>query len=130
MGSFPDDVRYTAEHEWARLEGGLVTVGITSYATDQLGDVVFVELPEPGRTIEAMKPFGVVEAVKTVSDLYAPLGGEVVDVNAALADNPALVNQEPFGDGWMIRLRPANPADFQGLMSSADYEKHVEEQHA
>ncbi len=126
---FPKDVRYTAEHEWARLEGGLVTVGITSYATDQLGDVVFVELPEVGRKLEAMKPFGVVEAVKTVSDLYAPIGGEVAEVNAALADNPALVNQEPFGDGWMVRIRPDRTADFQGLLSPIDYEKLVEEQH-
>jgi len=127
---YPDDVRYTAEHEWARLEGGVVTVGITSYATDQLGDVVFVELPEVGRKVEAAKTFGVVEAVKTVSDLFAPLGGEVVEVNTALADNPALVNQEPFGEGWMIRLRPTVPADYQKLLSSVDYERLVEAQHA
>lgn len=128
--SFPEDLRYTAEHEWARLEDGVVTVGITSYATDQLGDVVFVELPEVGRTLEAMKPFGVVEAVKTVSDLFAPLAGEVVAVNDALSDNPALVNQEPFGGGWMIRIRPADAGAFAKLMSSDDYSRHVEEQHA
>jgi glycine cleavage system H protein len=127
---FPDDVRYTAEHEWGRLENGIVTVGITSYATEQLGDIVFVELPEAGKRIEAMKAFGVVEAVKTVSDLYAPLAGEVVEVNATLGDNPALVNQEPFGDGWMIRIRPDRVEDFQNMMSNVDYEKHVEEQHA
>ena len=127
---FPDDVRYTAEHEWGRLENGLVTVGITSYATEQLGDIVFVELPEPGKRIEAKKPFGVVEAVKTVSDLYAPLAGEVVEVNATLGDHPGLVNEEPFGDGWMIRIRPDQPADFEKLMTHVDYEKHVEEQHA
>jgi glycine cleavage system H protein len=127
---FPDDVRYTAEHEWARLEGGVVTIGITSYATDQLGDVVFVELPEVGKKLEAMKPFGVVEAVKTVSDLYAPVAGEVVEVNHTLADNPALVNQAPFGDGWMIRVRPANSEDVKQLMTHEDYEKLVEEQHA
>ncbi|MBI5708965.1 MAG: glycine cleavage system protein GcvH [Candidatus Eisenbacteria bacterium] len=128
--AFPDDVRYTPEHEWARLEGGVVTVGITSYATDQLGDVVFVELPEAGKQLEARKAFGVVEAVKTVSDLFAPLAGEVLEVNAALADNPALVNQDPFGEGWMIRLKPANPHDLEKLLSSVDYEKLVEEQHA
>ena len=127
---FPDDVRYTAEHEWGRLENGVVTVGITSYATEQLGDIVFVELPDAGKRLEAMKPFGVVEAVKTVSDLYAPLSGEVVEVNATLSDNPALVNQEPFGDGWMIRIRPDRAEDFQKMMSNVDYEKHVEEQHA
>jgi glycine cleavage system H protein len=128
--SFPEDVRYTAEHEWARREEGLVTVGITSYATDQLGDVVFVELPDPGRRVEASKPFGVVEAVKTVSDLYAPVSGEVVAVNTALSDNPALVNQEPFGAGWMVRIRPSDPGEFDRLMSSDDYERHVEAQHA
>lgn len=123
-------MRYTAEHEWARLDGGVVTVGITSYATEQLGDVVFVELPEVGRKLDAAKAFGVVEAVKTVSDLFAPVSGEVIEVNGALTDNPALVNQEPFGDGWMIRLRPANATDVQKLMSSSDYEKMIEEHHA
>jgi glycine cleavage system H protein len=128
--AYPDDVRYTAEHEWARLENGLVTVGITSYATDQLGDVVFVELPEVGRKLEAMKAFGVVEAVKTVSDLFAPVSGEVVEVNGELAGNPALVNQDPFGTGWLVRLRPSSADQYAKLMSSADYAKHVEEQHA
>lgn len=127
---YPEDVRYTAEHEWARLDRGVVTVGITSYATEQLGDVVFVELPEVGTKLEAMKPFGVVEAVKTVSDLYAPMPGEVVEVNAALVDNPALVNAEPFGEGWMIKIKPANPADLEKLLTHIDYEKLTEEQHA
>ncbi len=128
--SYPDDVRYTSEHEWARLEQGLVTVGITSYATEQLGDVVFVELPAPGKKVEAAKPFGVVEAVKTVSDLFAPVTGEVVEINAALSDNPALVNQAPFGEGWMLKLKPANPEDLKTLMSSEDYERFLEEHHA
>ena len=127
---YPEDVRYTAEHEWARLENGLVTVGITSYATDQLGDVVFVELPEVGRKLEAMKAFGVVEAVKTVSDLFAPISGEIAEVNAALSDNPALVNQSPFGEGWMVKIRPDQSSDLQSLMSSDEYEKHVQESHA
>ena len=127
---YPDDVRYTKDHEWAREEGGIVTVGITSFATDQLGDVVFVQLPEAGETLETGKSFGVVEAVKTVSDLYAPLSGEVVEVNAALADNPATVNQSPYGEGWMIRIRPSDPKEFGGLLSPSDYEKLVEEQHA
>lgn len=127
---YPNDVRYTNEHEWARLEGGKVTVGITSYATEQLGDVVFVELPEVGRTLEASKPFGVVEAVKTVSDLYAPIAGEVVEINLSLSDNPALVNQEPFGDGWMIRVKPTNPDDVKALMSSDDYARFLEEHHS
>jgi glycine cleavage system H protein len=127
---FPSDVRYTAEHEWARLENGVVTVGITGYATDQLGDVVFVELPPVGKRVEAGKGFGVVEAVKTVSDLYSPVAGEVSAVNAALADNPALVNQSPYGDGWMIRIKPDDPGALQKLMDSGAYAKHVEEQHA
>lgn len=127
---FPDDVRYTAEHEWARLEDGLVTVGITGYATDQLGDVVFVDLPAVGRKLDAMKPFGVVEAVKTVSDLYAPIAGEVVAVNETLADHPALVNQAPYGEGWMIRLKPEDAGAVHALMTREDYARHVEEQHA
>ncbi len=127
---FPAELRYTDQHEWARLEGGTVTVGITSYATDQLGDVVFVELPEVGRKLEAHKPFGVVEAVKTVSDLYAPGSGEVLEVNGALAANPALVNQEPFGSGWMLRIKADHPDELKQLLSSTDYAKLVEAQHA
>ena len=127
---YPDDVRYTAEHEWARLEKGIVTIGVTSYATDQLGDIVFVEMPQVGSRLEAMKAFGVIEAVKTVSDLFAPVSGEVVEQNAALADNPALVNLDPFGEGWIVRVRPSDPDPLQKLMSSVEYEKHVEEQHA
>ena len=127
---YPSDVRYTREHEWARPVDGLVTVGITSYATEQLGDIVFVELPPVGKEMEAGKPFGVVEAVKTVSDLYAPVSGKVVEVNDALAADPALVNQQPYGQGWMIRLKPRDPAEVDRLLSSADYEKHVQEQHA
>ena len=127
---FPEDVRYTREHEWARIDAGVLTVGITSYATDQLGDIVFVELPEVGKKLEAGATFGVVEAVKTVSDLYAPLAGEVIEINGALADNPALVNQEPFGEGWMIRLRPARPEDVQGLLDHRQYGQLIDEQHA
>jgi glycine cleavage system H protein len=111
-------VRYTREHEWARLADGVVTVGITGYATEQLGDVVFVELPAAGKKVEAGKAFGVVEAVKTVSDLYAPVSGEVVAVNDALGANPALVNQEPYGEGWMIGSSRADPADHGKLLSS------------
>ncbi len=128
--NYPADVRYTAEHEWARVEGGLVTVGITGYATEQLGDVVFVELPAVGQRLDAAKTFGVVEAVKTVSDLYAPVAGEVVAVNEALADNPALVNQAPYGEGWMIRLKPDDAAQIERLMNHEDYARLIEEQHA
>ena len=127
---YPSDVRYTREHEWARMENGLVTVGITSYATEQLGDVVFVELPAIGKKVDASKAFGVVEAVKTVSDLYAPVSGEVVAVNDELAGNPALVNQQPYGEGWMIRLKPRDASEYGKLLSSQDYEKLLEEQPA
>ena len=128
--TFPEELRYTTEHEWAREQSGLVTVGITGYATEQLGDVVFVELPAVGRKLEAGKSFGVVEAVKTVSDLYAPVAGEVVEVNAALADDPAVVNREPYGQGWMVRIRPSDPGAMAKLLSSTDYAKHVEGAHA
>ena len=127
--AFPDDLRYTAEHEWARLDEGLVTVGITSYATEQLGDVVFVELPDVGRKVELGKTFGVVEAVKTVSDLYAPVTGEVAAVNPALADNPALVNQSPYGEGWLVKIRPSSPGELAKLLTHVDYEKLIEESH-
>ncbi|MEO5989156.1 MAG: glycine cleavage system protein GcvH [Candidatus Eisenbacteria bacterium] len=127
---YPEELRYTREHEWAREEAGVITVGITSYATDQLGDIVFVELPEPGRKIEVGKTFGVVEAVKTVSDLYAPLAGEVFEVNSQLTDNPAAVNQDPYGEGWMIKLRPSDPSAFAKLLSHVDYEKLIEEHRA
>ena len=127
--NFPEDVRYTREHEWAKEQGGVITVGITGYATEQLGDVVFVELPEVGKKLDQGKTFGVVEAVKTVSDLYAPIAGEVVEVNSALADDPAAVNREPYGAGWMVKIRPADPKALAALLSSADYAKVVEEQH-
>lgn len=127
--NFPEDVRYTREHEWAKEQGGVITVGITGYATEQLGDVVFVELPEVGKKLDQGKTFGVVEAVKTVSDLYAPIAGEVVEVNNALADDPAAVNREPYGAGWMVKIRPADPKALAALLSSADYAKVVEEQH-
>ena len=128
--AYPEENRYTREHEWAREEGGIITVGITSYATDQLGDIVFVELPEPGRMLEVGKPFGVVEAVKTVSDLYAPLAGEVLEVNTQLTDNAAAVTQDPYGEGWMVKLKPSDPSAFAKLLSHIDYEKVVEEHHA
>jgi glycine cleavage system H protein len=128
--AFPDDVRYTATHEWVRLEQGIVTIGVTSFATEQLGDVVFVEMPAVGAKLEAGKAFGVIEAVKTVSDLFAPVSGEVVERNDGLTDSPALVNQEPFGSGWIVRVRAADPGEPAKLMSSAEYERHVEEHHA
>ena len=106
----PDDLRYTDDHEWLRVEGDEAIVGITEYAADELGDVVFVELPAAGMSLEPAQSFGVIESVKTACDLYSPAAGEVIAVNAALADKPELVNDDPYGEGWMIRLRLADPA--------------------
>jgi glycine cleavage system H protein len=121
MTSVPDDLRYTREHEWARAEGERVRVGITAYAQDQLGDVVFVELPAAGKAVARMQAFGVVESVKAVSDLFAPLDGTVIEVNAALATTPELVNQDPYGKGWMILIAPSDPAQLASLMTAQQY---------
>ncbi len=123
----PADLRYTKEHEWVAIEGELARVGITQYAADQLGDIVFVELPAVGRALEQFATFGVVESVKAVSDLFAPLSGEVVEVNEALAAAPELVNGEPLAGGWMIRLRLADPAQVDALLDAAAYEQLIAE---
>jgi len=117
----PDGLRYTDDHEWLRLEGDAGVVGITGYAADQLGDVVFVELPAVGARFERGRTFGVVESVKAVSDLFAPVAGEVVAVNPALADQPELVNSEPYGAGWLVRLRLSDPAQADALKDAAAY---------
>ena len=119
----PTDLRYTRDHEWLRIDGDEATVGITQYAADQLGDIVFVELPDTGRALEEAKPFGVVESVKAVSDLYAPVSGEVAEVNGDLASKPELVNSDPFGAGWMIRVRVADAGQLGELLDAAGYER-------
>jgi glycine cleavage system H protein len=119
----PADLRYTKEHEWVRVDGGEATVGITDYAAEQLGDIVFVELPEPGGDIEQFATFGVVESVKAVSDLFAPVTGEVVARNEALGDRPELVNGDPYGDGWMVRVRLADADQLAELLDAAAYEE-------
>jgi glycine cleavage system H protein len=118
----PADLRYTKDHEWVRLEGDVATIGVTDFAANQLGDVVFVDLPATGRSVEQFSTFGVVESVKAVSDLYAPVSGEVTEVNEALASKPELVNSEPFGEGWMIRVRVADPDQVGELLDAAAYE--------
>ena len=125
MANVPADLRYTKEHEWAKLEGDTARVGITAFAQEQLGDVVFVELPKVGATVTAMKTFGVVESVKAVSDLFAPLSGKVVEINAELPEKPEVVNADPYGKGWMIVIKLANPKESDALMSAADYEKLI-----
>jgi glycine cleavage system H protein len=127
---FPEDLKYTKEHEWARLEGRRVVVGITDFAQEELGDIVFVELPEVGMVVEAMGTFGVVESVKAVSDLYAPVGGTVVAVNTILEDRPELVNHSPYGEGWMIVLEATNIADVQQLLSAAEYRAYIEQENS
>jgi glycine cleavage system H protein len=119
--SYPDDLRYSKEHEWVRVEGGRATIGITSFAADELGDIVFVELPEVGADLRQFSTFGVVESVKAVSDLYAPVSGRVLEVNDALRDAPELVNGDAFGDGWMLRVELDDDAELDQLMDSSAY---------
>lgn len=123
--SVPTDLRYTRDHEWVRLEGDEATVGITQYAADQLGDIVFVELPDVGRALEGARPFGVVESVKAVSDLFAPLAGEVTATNDALTGGPELVNSDPYGAGWMVRIRVADTTELDDLLDAAAYDALV-----
>ncbi|MBI4665719.1 MAG: glycine cleavage system protein GcvH [Nitrospinae bacterium] len=126
---FPDNLKYTKDHEWARVDGDTVVVGITDFAQHELGDIVFVELPATGRTLSAGETFGVAESVKTVSDLYSPISGEVVEVNDGLEGRPELVNKEPYGGGWMIKIKPSNPAEVNSLLTSAAYSALIKEGH-
>ena len=123
--NIPEDLQYTKSHEWVRIEGDTATIGITDHAQDELGDVVFVELPEEGDAFDAGESFGTVESVKAVSDLYTPVGGEVVEVNSALEDAPENINEDPYGEGWIVKLRTTDGAD---LLSPEEYEKVVEEE--
>jgi glycine cleavage system H protein len=125
-GSYPEDLRYTEEHEWARREGDLLRVGITAFAQDQLGDVVYVDLPTTGAEVERGQPFGEVESTKSVSDLYAPVSGTIEERNDALEDRPELVNQDPYGEGWMITIRPADAGQIDELLTADAYRTHTE----
>lgn len=127
MSDIPSDLIYTEEHEYLKPtdEAGVYLVGITDYAQGELGDVVFIELPETGASFNGMEIFGTIEAVKAVSDLYCPVQGEIVDINASLDDDPSLVNSDPYGEGWMIKLRLANEGDLDGLLTSDAYADHV-----
>ncbi len=123
----PADRRYTTEHEWIKPDGGTFLVGITSFAQDQLGDIVYVELPKVGDRVEAGKGFGVIESVKTASDLYAPVSGEVVEVNPHLASEPQTVNEDPYGQGWMIKIRADDPTQVERLLTADEYARQTGE---
>jgi len=128
MADYPDDLHYSKDHEWTRVQGGSAVVGITWFAQDQLGDVVFVELPEPGAKLEKGKPFGVVESTKAVSELFAPMSGTVVKVNKAVVDAPESINQDPHGKAWMIEVQIADARELEGLLTAAQYREHLKSQ--
>ena len=120
---YPEDLRYSKEHEWVRVADAQATIGITSFAADELGDIVFVELPEVGSTLQQYASFGVVESVKAVSDLYSPVSGEITEVNDALRDQPELMNSDPFGEGWIARVKLADEAELEALMDAGSYQE-------
>ncbi len=122
---FPEELKYTKEHEWVRKEGDIVYIGITDYAQDQLGDIVFVDIPTVGEILDANEVFGTIEVVKTVSDLFLPVSGEVLEDNEAIEDNPELVNEDPYGEGWLIKVKPSNEADFDNLLSAEEYKEII-----
>lgn len=124
----PSELRYSREHEWVAVEENIATIGITDYAQEQLGDVVYVELPEVGTQITKDDAFGVVESVKAVSDIYAPVSGTVTEVNAELPDSPETVNEDPYGDAWMIRVEMSDPSELDDLMTAAEYKAFLEEE--
>lgn len=125
--NIPEDLRYSAEHEWVRVEGELVRVGVTDYAQDSLGDVVFVELPDVGRSLASGESFGEVESTKSVSDLFAPVAGAIVEINAELPDAPERVNDDPYGQGWMVVIEPSDPNAIEGLLDAAGYRELIGE---
>ena len=124
--SIPADLRYTSEHEWVSLEGNIATIGITEYAQGELGDIVFVELPNPGDEIKTGAAFGTIEAVKAVSELFAPISGKVAEINEELMDNPTIINSDAFGDGWMVRIEISDTGEFEKLLPAGEYEKLTE----
>jgi glycine cleavage system H protein len=127
-GIYPDDLKYTKEHEWLAVNGNVGTVGITHYAQSELGDIVYVELPAAGSPVVAGEEFGTVESVKAVSEIFAPVSGEVLEVNAALAKSPETINKDPYGDGWLMKIKLADPKELGSLMTAAEYRKYIEEE--
>jgi glycine cleavage system H protein len=127
MVEIPEGLKYTKEHEWVKLEGDLAVIGITDYAQDALGEIVYIELPGEGDEVTKGDPFGAVESTKSVSDLYAPVSGEVVEVNEALLDSPEAINEDPYGEGWMIKVKPYDLGELEDLMDSEEYTEFIEE---
>ena len=123
--NFPQNLKYTNEHEWIRVEGDIAYVGITDYAQEQLGDIVFVDIPTVGEALEAGEVFGTIEVVKTISDLFLPVAGEVMEQNEALEENPELVNKDPYGEGWLIKMKPANLKDVENLLDAEGYKEVI-----
>ncbi|BEG99908.1 glycine cleavage system protein GcvH [Bacteroides sedimenti] len=125
--NFPENLKYTNEHEWIRLDGEIAYVGITDYAQDQLGDIVFVDVPSEGETLAAGEVFGTIEVVKTISDLFLPVSGEIIEVNAALEENPELVNSDPYGEGWLVKVKPTDLSEFDALLDATAYRELINE---
>jgi glycine cleavage system H protein len=125
VATYPENFRYTKEHEWVSVDGEVGTVGITDHAQSELGDIVFVDLPKTGVTVEQGKTIGSVESVKAVSDIYSPISGEIVEINQALSDSPEKLNSDPHGDAWLVRIRLSNPAEINNLLSAVDYQKYT-----
>lgn len=123
--NFPENIKYTSEHEWIRVEGDVAYIGITDYAQDQLGDIVFVDIQTVGETLNAGDVFGTIEVVKTISDIFMPVGGEVLEQNEALEDQPELVNKDPYGEGWLIKITPDSAADYEALLDAEGYKKLI-----
>lgn len=124
---YPETLRYSKDHEWVRIEGDVCVIGITHYAQDELGEVVFVEIPEPGQEFDAHEEIGTIESVKAVAEFFTPVAGEIVEANEALADSPELINRDPHGEGWLVKVRFGAQSDLDGLMDSAAYEKFLED---
>jgi len=126
--NFPEDLKFSKEHEWVRVTGNIATIGVSDYAQDQLGEVVFVELPDEGEEFEKDDAFGVIESVKSVNDIYAPLSGRIVEVNDPVVDSPEIVNEDPYGEGWLVKIEISDPKELSELMSAKDYEAYIKEE--
>lgn len=126
--NFPEDLKFSKEHEWVRVSGNIATIGVSDYAQDQLGEIVFVELPDEGEEFEKDDAFGVIESVKSVNDIYAPLSGRIVEVNDPVVDSPEIVNEDPYAEGWLVKIEISDPKELSELMSAKDYEAYIKEE--